>query len=108
MTFMVPFLAAFGLGGTELILIVLAVLILFGAKKIPDFAKGLGQGIKEFKKASREVQEEIERAGEELNPPPPPRPPLSSGYTPPAESVHPAEPVAASSGSTPSEPSSNP
>ena len=51
MTFMVPFLAAFGVGGTELILILLAVLILFGAKKIPDFAKGLGQGIKEFKKA---------------------------------------------------------
>ena len=108
MTYMVPFLAACGVGGPVLILILLALLILFGAKKIPDFAKGLGQGIKEFKKASREVQEEIERAGEELNPPPPPRPPLASSYTPPAESVHPTEPAATSSGSTPSEPSSNP
>ena len=105
---MVPFLAAFGLGGTELILILVAVLILFGAKKIPDFAKGLGQGIKEFKKASREVQDEIERAGEELHAPPPPPPSISSGYTPPAETVRPAEPVATSPGSTSSEPSSNP
>jgi sec-independent protein translocase protein TatA len=74
---MAPMLAVFGLSGGELILVVAAVLILFGAKKIPDFAKGLGQGIKEFKKASREVQDEIERAGEELHSPPPPPPPPS-------------------------------
>lgn len=65
---MVPMLAAFGLSGGELILVLVAVLILFGAKKIPDFAKGLGQGIKEFKKASREVQDELERATSDLNP----------------------------------------
>ena len=41
------------------------------AKKLPELARGLGKGITEFKKASREVQEEIERAIEE--PPPPPR-----------------------------------
>ena len=52
-----------GLGGTELIIIVGAVLILFGSKKIPDFARGLGQGIREFKKASREVTDEIQNAG---------------------------------------------
>lgn len=75
---MTPFLAAFGLSGGELLLVLTAVLILFGAKKIPEFAKGLGQGIKEFKKASREVQDEIERAAEDINsaqhsvPPPPP------------------------------------
>jgi sec-independent protein translocase protein TatA len=40
------------MSGGELVLVVLAVLILFGARKIPEFAKGLGQGIKEFKKAS--------------------------------------------------------
>jgi sec-independent protein translocase protein TatA len=43
-----------GMSGGELVLVVLAVLILFGARKIPEFAKGLGQGIKEFKKASSE------------------------------------------------------
>ena len=41
---------AWGLGGTELVVIAVAVLILFGSKKIPEFAKGLGQGIKEFKR----------------------------------------------------------
>ena len=47
-------LAMWGLSGGEIVLIVVAVLILFGARKIPEFAKGLGQGIKEFKKASSE------------------------------------------------------
>jgi sec-independent protein translocase protein TatA len=40
------------MSGGELVLVVVAVLVLFGARKIPEFAKGLGQGIKEFKKAS--------------------------------------------------------
>jgi len=44
-----------GLSGGELMVLAVAVLILFGAKKIPEFARGLGQGIKEFKKASREM-----------------------------------------------------
>jgi sec-independent protein translocase protein TatA len=56
-------LAAF-LGGWEIILILAVVLILFGAKKLPELAKGLGQGIREFKKASNEVTQEIQRAGE--------------------------------------------
>ncbi len=64
-------LAVLGLGGGELVLVVVAILILFGAKRIPEFAKGLGKGISEFKKASREVTDEIERAGE--NPPPSPK-----------------------------------
>ncbi|MDJ1467090.1 twin-arginine translocase TatA/TatE family subunit [Cytophagaceae bacterium DM2B3-1] len=48
------------LGGPEIFLIVLFVLIFFGAKKIPELARGLGKGIKEFKDATREVQNEIE------------------------------------------------
>jgi sec-independent protein translocase protein TatA len=52
------------LGGWEIVLILAVVLILFGAKKLPELAKGLGTGIKEFKKATREVTEEIERAGD--------------------------------------------
>jgi sec-independent protein translocase protein TatA len=66
-------LAVFGMGGGELILVLGAVLILFGAKKIPEFAKGLGQGMKEFKKASREVTEELENAMTTDVPPPPKR-----------------------------------
>ena len=45
-------LAIFNLGGGEIILILTIVLILFGAKKVPELARGLGQGIKEFKKAT--------------------------------------------------------
>jgi sec-independent protein translocase protein TatA len=47
------------LGATEIILIVIAILILFGAKKIPEFAKGIGKGMKEFKKAVKEVEDDI-------------------------------------------------
>lgn len=47
------------IGGWEIILIVLAILILFGAKKIPELAQGVGKGMKEFKKAIREVEEDI-------------------------------------------------
>lgn len=47
------------LGATEIILIVLAILILFGAKKIPELAQGLGKGMKEFKKAIKDVEEDI-------------------------------------------------
>ena len=47
------------LGGQELLIILIIVVLLFGAKKIPDLAKGLGTGIKEFKKASSDVDKQI-------------------------------------------------
>ncbi len=45
-------------GGTELLIILGIVVLLFGAKKIPELAKGFGQGIKNFKKEMKEVDEE--------------------------------------------------
>jgi sec-independent protein translocase protein TatA len=48
----------FSLGVPEIILIVAIVLLLFGGRKIPELMKGLGQGMKEFKKASRENDSE--------------------------------------------------
>ena len=60
------------LGGWEWVIVILAVLLLFGAKKIPELARGLGQGIKEFKKATREVTDEIHNAAEEKPAAPPP------------------------------------
>lgn len=51
------YFAAF-FGGWQIVLILALVLIFFGAKKLPELAKGLGQGIKEFKKASRDVLED--------------------------------------------------
>ena len=53
------------IGGWEIVLILAVVLIMFGAKKLPELAKGLGQGIKEFKKATREVSDEISHAASE-------------------------------------------
>ncbi len=53
--------ALMGLGTQEILLIVLAVLILFGARKIPEFARGLGQGIREFKNATNNVKNEIQK-----------------------------------------------
>ena len=47
------------LGATEIILIVAVILIFFGAKKIPELAQGLGKGLREFRKATREVEEDI-------------------------------------------------
>lgn len=51
-----------GLGGTEVVLIVFAVVLLFGAKKIPELAKGLGRGIREFKDASKEIKQDFENS----------------------------------------------
>ncbi len=49
----------FGLGTPEIILIAIVILVLFGAKKIPDLMQGLGKGIKEFKKASSDIEKDI-------------------------------------------------
>ncbi len=48
------------MGPMEWALIILAAVLLFGAKKIPELAKGLGQGIREFKKASKEIHDDVE------------------------------------------------
>ena len=49
----------FGLGTQEIILICIVILVLFGAKKIPELMSGMGKGIKEFKKASKDIETEI-------------------------------------------------
>ena len=55
------------LGMWETIAILAVVLILFGAKKLPELAKGLGKGIREFKKASTDVQGEFQRSWDEAD-----------------------------------------
>lgn len=58
----------FGMPGMgEWMLIGLVVLIFFGAKKIPEFAKGLGRGIREFKDAVNDVKKEVDDAGKQVN-----------------------------------------
>ncbi|MFP4091723.1 MAG: twin-arginine translocase TatA/TatE family subunit [Cyclobacteriaceae bacterium] len=53
-----------GLGGWEILLIIMVLLIFFGAKKIPELARGLGRGIREFKDATKEIKDEIEEGSQ--------------------------------------------
>ncbi len=52
----------FGLGFQELLIIFIIILLLFGAKKLPELARGLGKGINEFKRAQQGLEEEIKNA----------------------------------------------
>jgi sec-independent protein translocase protein TatA len=83
-------LGLFNLGGGEIILILALVLILFGAKKLPELAKGLGTGIKEFKKATREVTDEVSNAMDDAPMPQrhlPPSQPTQAQTAPQTEST---------------------
>lgn len=54
-----------GIGFPELIIIFLVLLLVFGAKRIPEIARGIGKGIREFKSATNEISREIEAEGQE-------------------------------------------
>jgi sec-independent protein translocase protein TatA len=57
-------LASFmNLAGPDLIVILLIILVLFGAKKLPELARGMGQAVKEFQKAKDEFNDELHKAG---------------------------------------------
>ena len=60
------------LGGGEIFVILLVVLIFFGAKRIPELAKGMGKGMREFKDAMSGVENEVRNAANSTPPPPPP------------------------------------
>jgi len=51
----------FGLGGSEVMLVFLIILLIFGPSQIPKMARGLGQALREFKKAQREISDEVSR-----------------------------------------------
>ena len=56
----------FNLGGGEIFVILLIVVLLFGSKKIPELARGLGKGIREFKNATSDIQREIENSSNDI------------------------------------------
>ena len=72
----------FGLGPMELIIVFLVILLIFGAKRIPEIAQGLGKGITEFKKAARDVTNEIDSASNAAKYSPPPPPPQQQQQQP--------------------------
>ncbi len=81
----------------EVLVIFLVILLLFGAKRIPEMAKGLGKGIREFRSAVKDVREEVDIAGRQDSQPdtiPPAAPPVTpTGQVARSEPV--AEPAAA-------------
>jgi sec-independent protein translocase protein TatA len=60
----------FNLGVTELIVIMVILLLVFGAKRLPEIGSSMGKSIREFKKSIREVKNSIDETGEEGTPPP--------------------------------------
>lgn len=84
---------AFSLGGPEIALIFVVLLLLFGAKKLPELARGMGKSLGEFKKARQEFEDEIRSSGDEITrtaqPAPKPSTPVTS-ETPAATISEPA------------------
>lgn len=77
------------LGGGEIMLVMVVILIFFGANKIPELARGLGKGIREFKDASREIRSEVEGYGQ------PAQQPYQQQFQAPQQEYQPAPAVAA-------------
>jgi TatA/E family protein of Tat protein translocase len=78
-----------GIGGPELLLIMFIILLLFGANRLPELAKGIGKSVREFKKAASGVEEEVRRAMEE---PAEPQPKKFPPYPPQAGAIPQAAP----------------
>ena len=78
-----PALAILGLGTPEIILICFVILLLFGAKRLPDLARGLGKSVSEFKKAAADAEKDI-RASVDEQPKTPPASKPSGTQPPPA------------------------
>ena len=79
--------------GSEWLIIGLAVLLLFGAKKLPELARGLGKGIREFRKAVKDVQEEVDVSGT-INPQSAQTIPPPAGQVPRQDAAPPQQPAA--------------
>lgn len=84
MAYNLGILAISSIGPMELLVIFLVILLLFGAKRIPEIARGLGKGIREFKGATRDIADEINSASREIDSPP--RSDRVSGTTPRSKS----------------------
>src|SRR6201992_3357543 len=91
----------FNLGGPDLIIILFIVLILFGAKKLPELARGMGQAVKEFQKAKDEFTDELHKAGNQ------PATPATPTVQPAQSTVARTDPTAPPAGQTHPDPDRN-
>jgi len=86
----------FNLAGPDLIVILLIVLLLFGSKKLPELARGMGQAVKEFNKAKDEIERELTKTADVTVQPAPgqqPRQPAEVAVAPPPAAVDPTAQV---------------
>ena len=90
-----------GIGTWEILRVFLVALLLFGARRIPEIAKGLGKGITEFRRAVRDVKEEIETSVDTTPTPPPSEGTTSATEAPPSSADRsPPEPTSTDSGAS--------
>jgi sec-independent protein translocase protein TatA len=80
-------------GPTEWVVILVIVLVLFGAKKLPELARSLGQGMNEFRKAREEFDKELQQAGQDVKGQPQNTQPYQPGQSAPAKTAQ-AQPPA--------------
>ncbi len=80
-----------GIGGSEMLVVFVVVLIFFGGEKLPELARGMGKAMKEFKKAASDVEHEFKRAMDEA----PAKP--AQPFLPPAAGIVPQAPAAPAS-----------
>jgi sec-independent protein translocase protein TatA len=104
MDMILPPLAFFGVGDQEMIVIMVVVLILFGGKKMPDFARGLGKTLKELRKATGEVEREFKRVMDEAENLPPKAPFTMPSVLPPAVPAAPVTPLTPATPAIPAAP----
>ncbi len=84
-----PVFAILGLGSAEILIILFVILLLFGAKRLPELARGMGKSMREFRKAANDVEDEVRAAMDDKRPEPkrpvtPPPPATSTPPTPPS------------------------
>ncbi len=96
----------FGMGHYEIIIVLIVILLVFGAKRIPEMAQGLGKGIKEFRKAMKDVKDEVDISehlpADPVSPAPAPHPApdqVAQRITPPPASPAPQAPSPGTTGS---------
>ncbi len=73
------------LGAPEIILIVIVILLLFGGKKLPELARGIGKGLTEFRKATNDIKQEIQSTVDAATAPPPKETKPETPTPPPSE-----------------------